>query len=240
MADRRIEQIIDRNDLQRESSRAGDTFERAVWVKGFPDDFKMNSLEAVSIDPAGTRGIYACHVGDPDYWIPRLAEDYERSPKLAKVIRIRLKSGDAVVEDVQYAMDPEGGMKADSAIILSSRSKLRRYRDFLYEGQGDRWEEEQREAAQAKDQMAAIVAKEAAMMPGFVARLARRQLSRNDQFLLASAMERAYGKPDYTIIARLPVGVDDSVFLDAHREMLLKQARSVPALRNAPELKGLI
>jgi len=127
-----IRQYVDSNDLTEKdyhSSEPGDVVERVIWGR-IPKEIECHSLSAV--DLPSHSGIYAVHVtSDSDYWIDRLWKDYDRPKRSAKVISIRIAPGDILVEDNQYSMDPDGGDRADSAILLTTRRVLRRGTDFV-------------------------------------------------------------------------------------------------------------
>jgi len=106
-------------------------FERVVWER--QPVLKTHMLDTVGL--AGSANDYphlrAVHVGDPDYWFSRLTEDYSRDSK-AWVVEIYPTEDDYLCDDVQYAMDPSGGDKAYSAILITPRTQLVEGKDFRY------------------------------------------------------------------------------------------------------------
>ncbi len=106
-------------------------FERVVWER--QPVLKTHTLDTVGL--AGSAKDYphlrAVHVGDPDYWFNRLAEDFGRESK-AWVVEIYPTEDDYLCDDVQYSMDPSGGDKAYSAILITPRTQLVEGKDFRY------------------------------------------------------------------------------------------------------------
>jgi hypothetical protein len=108
---------------------AGEGIGRVVWEDP-GNTIETNEPSAVGLP--GSKDVRAIHVtSDEDYWIRRLAEDYGRDRKNAKRLTIRLAQGDILADDVQYMTDPDTGLKADSAILLTTRKTLRRGVDFV-------------------------------------------------------------------------------------------------------------
>ena len=112
--------------------RPGETVGRVIW-EAVPGELETNSLDAVGL--SGPKCVRALHWGDTDYWIERLALDYDRDPEDAKVIIICISEADRLVEDVQYMTDPDTGEKAESGILLTARKVLQRGIDFVLEGE---------------------------------------------------------------------------------------------------------
>jgi len=111
---------------------------RVIWGK-VPNEMETNSTDAVSLP--GDPSVRALHVtSDSDYWIGRLAKDYGRPKRGAKVIHIRTAAEDIFAEDPQYMTDPDTGEKSDSAVLLTTRKTLRRGVDFILDG--EEWDDE--------------------------------------------------------------------------------------------------
>lgn len=107
---------------------------RVVWGVKRGDVLDMHSPAELDV-PNGDHydALGAIHVGDTDYWANRLAEDYDRDRDAAQVIKIRSLPDDVLVDDFQYVMDPEGGDKAVSNILLSRRKYLRYGKDWVFD-----------------------------------------------------------------------------------------------------------
>ena len=106
-------------------------FERVVWER--QPVLKTHTLDIVGLVDSAKEypHLRAVHVGDPDYWFNRLAEDFGRESK-AWVVEIYPTEDDYLCDDVQYAMDPSGGNKAYSAILITPRTQLVEGKDFRY------------------------------------------------------------------------------------------------------------
>jgi len=132
--------------------KAGDMLTRVVW--GDIDDvIYPPNTGVVGLSTYQNGAVAAMHVsGDTDYWINRLAEDYGRDPKDAKIITIYAEEGDRLVDDPQYAADPETGIKADSAVLVTHRDELRRGVDFDIESAPQQRESGSEEEARAREE----------------------------------------------------------------------------------------
>ena len=106
---------------------SGNTLSRVVWER--TSTIETHELNVVSLDDYP--GVYAVHVGDPEFWFYRLIHDYAND-HTAWVIEIKPARGDVLVEDVRYSIPDESGNKGYSAILLTTRSLLREGKDFTY------------------------------------------------------------------------------------------------------------
>lgn len=107
---------------------AGDSADRVVWGK-ISNEIKIPKVSSLDLPEA--EGIYAIHVtGDPEYWIDRLEKDYDRDSEEAKIISIKLIDGDCLIDDHQYAFDPETSDKSSAYILLTTRAVLKKGLDF--------------------------------------------------------------------------------------------------------------
>lgn len=131
-----IKQIVDEvgePEWASHFSPGDEVLERVVWGVKIGQDIATNSLSAVDI--LGDKSIRALHVtGDAGYWIDLLSDEYDRDKQEAQIIEIKTLPTDRVVDDVQYAIDPDGGMKADSAILLTTRQVLHYGDDWWFKG----------------------------------------------------------------------------------------------------------
>ncbi|MBU2249172.1 MAG: hypothetical protein KKD77_20665, partial [Gammaproteobacteria bacterium] len=119
----------------------GQTGQRVVYGE-VQDKIPLNPALALGLPES--KGIYAVHIGDVDYWRGRLEKDYGRDPQESTVIEIRITPEDMIAKDIQYMTDPETGEKADSGILLTTRKFLRRGVDFRVEGEA--WAKEEQAA----------------------------------------------------------------------------------------------
>ena len=95
-----------------------------------PHDPRIFGLKASEHDR-----VYMLHVtGDAGYWTSRLAKDYDRDEDHAWEVDIVVAEGDVLVDDFEYVSDPDTGVKASSAILLTSRKTLARDKDFFVNG----------------------------------------------------------------------------------------------------------
>lgn len=110
----------------------GNTLTRVVWGEK-TSTIEVHDPSLVSLADKSNEypGIYALHVGDTDFWFHKLIDDYGNDTT-AYEIDIYPARGDVLVEDVQYAMPEENGLKAYSAILLTTRKILREGKDFKY------------------------------------------------------------------------------------------------------------
>ena len=125
-----VSTYFEKHDLEEAdvySNQPGDVWERVVWGK-IPDEIIPHRPSVVGL-PNG-EGVYGLHVGDAYYWRSRLSKDYDRPKRSAKVIEIKLAQGDRLVDDPQYATDPDTGDKSPSYVLLTSRQILRKGVDF--------------------------------------------------------------------------------------------------------------
>ena len=111
---------------------AGDIVQRVVWDVERGDDIEPNELGMIGL-AGDSRNVGGLHFGDADYWRERLNEDYGREG--GDVINIIVAEGDRIMEDRQYATDPDTGEKAYSAILLTSRKVLRYGIDWVFSGE---------------------------------------------------------------------------------------------------------
>lgn len=106
-------------------------FNRVVEGAKPGDTLETNSLGALGVEGKSStvRGVHV--TDDPEYWKRILEEDYGRTDQ--RVIKVRPAPGDRLIEDPQYAMDPEGGDKAHSAILLTKRKTLKYGVDWVFD-----------------------------------------------------------------------------------------------------------
>ena len=110
----------------------GERLPRVVWDVQAGQDIKTHRLSNVGLRGDG-QGVYGLHVsGDTDYWMDRMDKDFGRDPQTAKVIEIISNEGDMLVDDPQYATDPETGDKASSFVLLTKRNVLKYGRDWVF------------------------------------------------------------------------------------------------------------
>lgn len=102
---------------------------RVVWER--PTEILGNTLDVVGLGEMSNdyQGVYALHIGDPDFWFKKLQEDYGRDGD-AYVVEIQVLPTDVIVEDVQYNMPEEYGPRGDSGILLTTRACLQEGKDF--------------------------------------------------------------------------------------------------------------
>jgi radical SAM superfamily enzyme len=104
-------------------------YSRVVWGVRPGDSIELARLSELGYEESGQ----GAHVSaDTEYWANRLSQDYGRDPAEAQVIHIRPQAGDVVLPDVQYAMDPEGGVRADSGVLATSRTTLQHGIDWRF------------------------------------------------------------------------------------------------------------
>lgn len=108
-----------------EPIEAGDVFSRM--------EFGIRQGQDIQTYDMG-KGVYGVWVsGDTDYWKDRLVKDYGADESEAKNIKIRAAAGDKMIEDFAYMTDPDTGIKADSAILLTTRPVLKYGIDWVFE-----------------------------------------------------------------------------------------------------------
>jgi len=109
----------------------GATLARVVWAPAPPEEILAHDPAVVGLAcrRGAHPGVWALHVGDPGFWHVRLASDYGRCGP-AWELEITAAPGDALVEDVQYALPEQDGERGDSAILLTRRRALRSGTDF--------------------------------------------------------------------------------------------------------------
>jgi len=117
--------------------------ERVVWERptrskrplkgGKPSVIKTNTVEQIGFaNNAQYPHIRALHVsGDTEFWFNQLVKDYGRDAK-AWVVEIKPVKGDYLMDDVSYSMPDQWGNKADSYILITSRTELIEGKDFKY------------------------------------------------------------------------------------------------------------
>jgi hypothetical protein len=232
----RVREVIEREGLDELDDYApGDVWERVVWG-GVPRRIETNPLSALGRDDY--EGVYGVHVtSDPDYWIARLEEDYDRSPDDARVLRVRLAPGDALVDDWQYITDPETGIRASSAVLLTPRRYLRAGQDFV-EGQG-----------QFADELAAR--QQAVDLWEATARILQAELPTRVQSFLAGprsfddalAVERAFTdagqalvqNDDWSVLGQAATrGASDTEWQEMYRNIIIKRLYDYVAGRMQP------
>lgn len=134
------------SDAASQLANAADEFEQPEWYS--PGDnqtrvvWDLKAGDTIPLDKPSERGIEgdfdqlgAIHTGDTDYWTERLSEDYNRDASEAKVILIRTDQDDVLIDDPQYAMDPEGGDKATANVLLTARKELKYGVDWVFDGE---------------------------------------------------------------------------------------------------------
>jgi hypothetical protein len=125
-----------------EPDTRGSSFSRVEWQR--PNTIKTHDPETVSLTKETNQfpGVYALHVGDPEFWFYQLIHDYGYD-ETAFELQIFPARGDILVEDVQYSTrdgiqndqpNPAGDV-GDSAILLTTRPILHLGKDFRYTNQ---------------------------------------------------------------------------------------------------------
>jgi hypothetical protein len=112
----------------------GATFERVVWERVSRIEAHDPAIVSLATERNAYPGVYALHVGDPEFWFHKLINDYGNEPT-AWVIEIIGAKGDVVVEDVQYTMKSDAAGYAeegDASILLTRRRFLKEGVDFTY------------------------------------------------------------------------------------------------------------
>jgi hypothetical protein len=134
-AHKEIERIADEHgDHYPYEITDGEQLPRVVWGAKKGQTLKTKSADRVGIKTPN-KGVYGLHVGDPDYWKTRLAKDYDQDEGGAQNIIIRANAGDRVVDDPQYATDPDTGEKSDSGVLLTARKELQYGKDWVFDGE---------------------------------------------------------------------------------------------------------
>jgi 2'-5' RNA ligase len=112
----------------------GEQLPRVVWGAKKGQTLKTKTADRVGIKTPN-KGVYGLHVGDTDYWKTRLAKDYDQDEGNAQSILIRANDGDRVVDDPQYATDPDTGEKSDAGVLLTARKELQYGKDWVFDGE---------------------------------------------------------------------------------------------------------
>ncbi len=107
--------------------------QRAVWNVKKGDELELAEPDDLSID--GSKNLGVVHISsESDYWGQKLVDDYDREGEY-KIIEIAPTAQDRIIEDIQYAIPDDSGVKKDSGILVTPRKKLIYGKDWVFKGE---------------------------------------------------------------------------------------------------------